>query len=426
MLALPAAIKKKPRLKSRGFLFLSKQIIDNLYSGDVQFTHIMIKRTAETFITQYLENKNNSKILFIWGPRRSGKTTLLEKVSADISVPIFNFNLLSDQEPFVPRREILAKLAASHPVILIDEVQYFPESTVALKALHDEFKIKVIATGSSELRQKSKNFDSLADRYNEIFCLPLSLEETLKHETLPLYRIEEQAKQLAEDFQVFGSYPEVVTMRKTASEMEIADKLEKIVDAYILKDIIEIYELKNAKLAKDILTKIALQTGSEVSLREIASSLQANTATVANYIEIFIKNYILIALPSFKTNVRKAVSENRKLYFWDCGIRNALIKDFRKTELRPDKGGVFENLVISEVSKVIKNHRLKLNLYFYREYGGKEVDLVIEDYKKKYTVFEIKLTPQKAKPIFPLPHSLSTITPGNLLESLNKLTQTVL
>ena len=109
------------------------------------------------------------------------------------------------------------------------------------------------------------------------------------------------------------------------------------------------------KLAKDILTKIALQIGSEVSVRELANSLGENAVTVSNYIEIFVKNYILIQLPSFKTNIRKAVSENRKLYFYDLGIRNILVKDFRDLELRPDKGGVFENFIVSEIEKKRKN-----------------------------------------------------------------------
>jgi len=109
------------------------------------------------------------------------------------------------------------------------------------------------------------------------------------------------------------------------------------------------------QLAKDILTKIALQLGSEVSLREIATSLQANWTTVSNYVEIFVKNYILISLPSFKTNARRAVSENKKYYFYDLGLRNALIKDFRDLDLRQDRGAVFENYIVSEIEKIKKS-----------------------------------------------------------------------
>ena len=161
----------------------------------------------------------------------------------------------------------------------------------------------------------------------------------------------ELAKQLANKAQIWGSYPEVY-IKGTLSEKDKIDLLQGMLDTYVLKDVIDIYELKNQKLAKDILTKIALQLGSEVSIREIADSLGANPSTVSNYIEIFIKNYILIPLPSFKTNIRKAVSENRKLYFYDLGIRNILIKDFRDLELRQDKSGVFENFIILELEKI--------------------------------------------------------------------------
>ena len=228
---------------------------------------------------------------------------------------------------------------------------------------------------------------------------------------------------LLETLQIFGSYPEVYTS-ETLSNDEKVELLENITDTYVLKDIVDIYELKNQKLAKDILTKIALQLGSEVSIREIASSLGSNGITVANYIEIFIKNYILIALPSFKTNARRVVSENRKLYFYDLGIRNALVKDFRETRLRPDQGGLFENFVIIEIEKQRRNTNAKQTLYFYREYGGREIDVIVEDYKKNYTALEIKITGEKAKDIFPLPHKFTAINTANYGEVItNAVTQ---
>ena len=173
--------------------------------------------------------------------------------------------------------------------------------------------------------------------------------------------------------------------------------------------------MKNLKLAKDILTKIALQIGQEVSMREIASSLMANVGTVSNYIEVFIKNYILIPLPSFKTNMRRAVSENRKLYFYGLGIRNALVKDFRSPDLRPDKGGVFENFIVSEPEKRRRIQRLPMSAYFYREYGGKEVDVVLENYFKEHQCFEIKYESRKTTPVFPLPHTTKTIDKNSFL-----------
>ena len=375
---------------------------------------MLLKRAIEPQIQKYLTG-SRGKILFIWGPRRSGKTTLLLKLKKKLRAPIFNFNTITDQEVFVPKRDQLQKIAAENKVILIDEVQNFPESTVGMKILIDEFRPKIIATGSSELRQKSNDFDSLAGRYTELYCLPLSIEEIRQNSPVKSYRESNFLANLYEELQIFGCYPEIY-LHKNMSEKSRIDRLEKIIEAYVLKDIVNIYELKNAKLARDILIKIALQLGSEASLREIANSLQANVGTVGNYIEIFIKNHILIPLRSFKVNTRRAVSENRKLYFADLGIRNALIKDFRPTAMRQDRGGVFENFVISEIEKAIKNRQLKINKYFYREYGGREVDVVLEDYYKNYWTYEIKSGIKSTKNVFPLTSRFSVVTTENLYQ----------
>ncbi|KKQ38338.1 MAG: AAA ATPase [Candidatus Roizmanbacteria bacterium GW2011_GWA2_37_7] len=351
----------------------------------------ILKRTIEDNINKYLKSRE-AKTLFIWGPRRSGKTTLIDKLARELRVTKYNFDLESDREKFAPRRDVLERIVSEHKVVLIDEVQNYPEATVMLKLLHDEFGVKVIATGSSELRQKSsKEFDTMAGRFNEIYCLPLSIFEILDNEKPKSSDKEEFNKQLAKKLQIFGAYPEVYT-RDNLSEKDRIDLLQRMLDAYVLKDVISIYDLKNTRLAKDILTKIALQLGSEV--------------------------YILISLPSFKTNIRKAVSKNRKLYFYDLGIRNILIQDFRDLELRQDKGGVFENFIISELEKTRRLTNAKVNMYFYREYGGKEVDGIVEDYKKNYTAIEIKTKGGAAKKIFPLPNISEVITTQNYLEKI--------
>lgn len=381
----------------------------------------MLNRSIEAQVHAYLQ-ADTHKILFIWGPRRSGKTTLLKKFSAELGVPIFNFDLLSDREKFQPDKALLKKIALEHAVILIDEVQNYPEATLALKILYDEFKVKIIATGSSELRQTSKDFDSLSGRFNQIFCLPLTTSEIVSQQKPKAYERTEFTAQLSEQAQIFGLYPEVYLTQ--APEITKINLLQNLLDTYVLKDVIDIYNLKNTKLAKDILTKIALQIGSEVSIREIANSLQANVATVSSYIEIFIKNYILIPLPAFKTNQRRAVSANRKLYFYDLGIRNILVRDFRPLNLRPDRGGVFENFIVAEIEKRHKIENFKQTLYFYREYGGKEIDIVIEDYHKNYTCLEIKLNEEHAQKIFPLPHKLDVITQKNFYSKIDTLLPT--
>lgn len=379
---------------------------------------MLFKRTVQHEVEKYLESQTH-KILFVWGPRRSGKTTLLQKLSKKLNVPIFNFDLLSDREKFYPDFSTLNKLSSEHEIILVDEVQSYPESTLALKILTDNFKVKIIATGSSELRKKSQEFDTLTGRFTESFCLSLTIEEIRENAEIKSYEEKDFFKNLHESLQIWGNYPEVYTFGGTESgKIEL---LENMVDTYVIKDIVDIYDLKNASLAKKVLTKIALQVGSEVSLREIASSLSANVATVSNYVEIFIKNYILVPLPAFKTNVRRAISEKTKLFFYDLGVRNALVKDFRSLNLRPDKGGVFENFIVSEIEKLKRNHHLKFNSYFYREYGGKEVDIVLEDYRKNYTCFEVKFSESLVKKVFPLPHKLSAVNATNYFQQINKL-----
>lgn len=372
----------------------------------------MFKRIIEDKIEEYLKGEDY-KTFYIWGPRRSGKTTLLKQLSQKLGVRVFNFDFSSDHNLFLPDRDILNKLTSENKVILIDEIQNYPQATVVLKLLYDEYKIKVIATGSSELRQKGKGFDTQVGRFTEHYCLPFSLDEIKENSKLPAYEEKSFERKILESIQVFGSYPEIYA-DETLSGEDKTKLLENIIQTYILKDVVDIYELKNKKLAEDILTKIALQLGSEVSIREIAASLGSNGPTVSNYIEIFIKNYILIPLPSFKTNTRKAVSENRKLYFYDLGIRNALVKDFRETKLRPDQGGLFENFVIIEIEKQRQNTGVKRSLYFYREYGGKEVDLIIEDYFKNYQCVEVKIQGKGGnKDIFPIPHSFVNIDQNN-------------
>lgn len=168
---------------------------------------------------------------------------------------------------------------------------------------------------------------------------------------------------------------------------------------------------------------IALQIGSEVSYNEIARTLQANVGTVSNYIEVFKKNYVLIELPAFKTNLRRAVSENRKLYFYDLGVRNSLLRDFRPLDLRVDRGAIFENFIVSEVEKLRLNSDLNFNKYFYREIQGSEVDLIVEDYYKQYFAVEIKVSKQKIKNVFPLEHELLQVNLNDFDQILDDLEQ---
>lgn len=380
----------------------------------------MIPRTVEHDIQEYLASDDH-RIFFLWGPRRSGKTTILQKISRERSVPIFDFDYQSTRNLFVPDEIVLKRLVSEHTLLLIDEVQNYPEATVVLKLIVDRFKVKVIATGSSELRQKGAGaFDTLAGRFIERFCLPLSVEEIMRWKAPKSYEAGAYANDFFRQVQMYGAYPEVLL---DSTEQGKEERLGTITQAYVLKDIINLYDLKNTKLAHDILVKVALQLGSEVSLRELANSVQANVTTVASYIEIFIKNYVLLPLAAFKTNARRAVSSHRKFYFYDLGIRNSLVGDFRDPAMRPDGGGVFENFILSEMDKIRRMHKKPWSLFFYREYGGKEVDVVLETHRKEYTCFEIKRTAIRTKPVFPIRHELRLIHAGNYHTELARMAE---
>lgn len=379
----------------------------------------MIKRFIEKHLEEYLRSDTH-KIFFLWGPRRSGKTTLLKALAKKLNAPYFNFDLFADQEKFIPDKNELKKVASAGPVVLIDEIQNYPASTKALKILHDELQTKVIATGSSELRQKTKDFDSLAGRFLEYHCLPLALEELKEHRQIKPYEEKEFSQHMLREIPLFGTYPEIYA--EDLNENQKIDLLQNLVDAYVLKDIIAFYGLRNTKLARDLLIHLALQIGHEVSLRELAKNLGANFTTISHYIEIFIKNYILIPFHSFKTNARRAVSKHRKLFFVDLGLRNSLVKDFRPLELRPDKGGVFENFIASEIFKRISNHHFHINMYFYREYSGKEIDMVLENYQKQYRCFEVKyISSSGTSSIFPLPCDFASINSKNYFDMIQSI-----
>ena len=357
----------------------------------------MFLREVEQQVQKHIDT-GNSKILFLWGPRRAGKTTILKKFAKNLGVPFFNFDLISDREVFSLNREALAKLSEL-PYILIDEVQNYPESSLALKILYDEFGAKIIATGSSELRATGQNADTLAGRFRTLHCLPLSLKEILNNTEFEAYREEEVRRETINKLMLFGGYPEVYLLE---SEEEKRELLENLLSTFVLKDVIDLYNLKNAKLALDLLTRLAVMLGRELSIREIAAHLNANAGTVTNYLEIFTKNYVLLPVPALKIDGRRSVGENKKYYFLDLGLRNLLVRDFRPLNLRVDAKAILENILVSELTKEFQNKKTGQELSFYREYAGRGVDLVISDFQKNYTCISVGKAQENS---FPLKHT---------------------
>lgn len=356
----------------------------------------MLLRQVEQQLNEHIAS-GNGKILFLWGPRRVGKTTLFKKLANTLNVPLFNFDLVSERNLFSLDREALAKIAKL-PYILIDEVQNYPESSLALKILYDEFGAKIIATGSSELKAAGPHFDTLSGRFRTLHCLPLSIQEIAINSQVEDYRLDAFMDIQLQSMMLYGGYPEVYLAE---SEGEKTELLENLLSTFVLKDVIDLYNLKNARLALDLLTRLAVMLGRELSIREIAAHLNANAGTITNYLEIFTKNYVLIPVSALKVDDRRSVSENKKYYFYDMGLRNLLVRDFRPLHLRVDAKAIMENAIISEITKNVANERNGQNIFFYREYAGRSVDIVLSDFQKKYSCVSIG----SQDDIFPLEHT---------------------
>lgn len=271
--------------------------------------------------------------------------------------------------------------ASGYDLVAIDEAQQIPDIGMGLKILVDQNpKLKVIATGSSSFKLSQKVGEPLTGRKRTIFLFPFSQFELL--EKYNKYEL----KQNLEDFLIFGSYPEVI-QAKSKKEKKII--LNELVNSYLLKDILALERVKNSKQLLDLLKLLSFQIGKEVSLSELAAQVRLDVKTVGRYIDLLEKTFVLKKLGGFSRNLRKEVVSKAKYYFLDTGIRNAIISQFNPLDKRDDFGGLFENFVIMER---MKNNVYKSkwgDSYFWRTYGGQEIDLV-EDRNGKLFGYEIK------------------------------------
>lgn len=333
--------------------------------------------------------KPTKKIIFLWGARQTGKSTILNHLYRKYGGSYFNFDDLDDQRLFVPE---LGKLESNialkanrtkSPYVFIDEIQKFPDSTQSVKLLTDRTKKIVIATGSSEMRAKTNQFDTLAGRYKEFILFPLTIDEVAD-----FYGKKISPVSYLEEMMIYGSYPGVVL-----SDNKI-EELKNITQNSIVKDIVNIYDLRNTDLVYNLLRLLAMQIGNLVSITELASSLGTTKITIDNYLSILSKNRIIYLLEPFRNNKRRSYLSRKKVFFTDLGVRNTLIDDFRPINVRQDLGAVFENLVVLGVLRQTFYQRNNNKLYYYREINNpqKEMDLIVEIPAGKKSGYEIKFS----------------------------------
>ena len=367
----------------------------------------MIKRIIEDKIFNRLAA---NKVMLIFGPRRVGKTVLIRQLIERFQ----GKHLLLNGEDMDSLTLLESKSISNYKRLLdgidllaIDEAQNIPEIGQKLKLIVDEVPgIKVMASGSSSFDLQNKAGEPLVGRSTQFHLFPFSQAELSQKENML------EIKQNLEDRLVYGSYPEVVN---NADYSQKKDYLRDIVNAYLLKDILSIDGLKNSKKMIELLRLVAFQMGNEVSYDELAKQLGLSRNTVEKYLDLLSKVFVIYRLGSYSRNLRKEISKAGKWYFYDNGIRNALIGNYNPIALRDDIGQLWESYLISErikQSNYSSNNKL---FYFWRTYDGQEIDL-IEESEGNINAFEFKWGTKTPK----APHAFSTNYPNSNYQIINR------
>ncbi len=356
-------------------------------------------------LDKYLEP---NKVLVIYGSRQVGKTTLLKNFLAQTKLK-YKFDSgdnISVQQVLSSQnfKEIL-DYASGYKLIVLDEAQRIPNIGLGLKILVDNMPgILIIATGSSSFELSGQIGEPLTGRKNSLSLFPISQMELSKLNNS--FELEEKMP----DYLIFGSYPAVITAETKKEKIAL---LEEIVNSYLFKDIFELERIKNSKVLIDLLRLIAFQVGNEVSLTEIGRQLGIDYKTVARYLDLLEKSFVLFNLRGFSKNLRKEVTKKSKYYFIDNGIRNAIVSNFNGLNQRNDQGALWENFLVSERLKTQAYQSIYSNNYFWRTWDQKEIDWIEERGGKLYG-FEFKFSPNK-KPN----KEFLTVYPQALLETIN-------
>jgi predicted AAA+ superfamily ATPase len=372
-------------------------------------------QVSRTIITQLEDQLFKGKVLILYGARRTGKTTLVKHLLTKFSEKsaYINCELQEYKDALsITNSGLLAEFIGNRKLIIFDEAQHIANIGLVLKVLVDTFpQVQFIATGSSSFELSGMVSEPLTGRSRQFLLLPFSLEE-IGQSLNPI-----QIKANLSNFLRFGLYPQVFT---SVGDEKI-EELAEISSNYLYRDLFQFEQIKKPDLLFKLLAAIALQTGSESSLNELAQITGTNVHTVKRYLELLEKSFVIFRLNSFSRNLRKELAKSQKIYFYDVGIRNAVIRNFNEMNLRTDVGGLWENFCITERIKFNQNHRRFVNTYFWRTYDQKEIDY-IEEKDGHLTCFEFKYS-EGSLGKFPAEFSetyhnssFKVITPANFFE----------
>ena len=347
--------------------YMQKKLIDRYISGDI------IKKLS-----------SDNKIVAIFGARQVGKTTIVEQIMNSIHKKILRVN--ADEMKYrdvleSQNLDMMKSLVSGYNLLFIDEAQRVENIGINLKILHDGIKnLKIIVTGSSSFELANKIKEPLTGRMWTYTLFPLSFLELSKTNN------EFELKQLLDIVLVYGEYPGVFTLESNEEKRKL---LKELTTSYLYKDVLQLESIKYANKIGKLLKLLAFQIGNEVSLNELAGSLEMSRATVEKYIDLLEKSFVIFRLSSFSGNKRKDIVKKDKIYFCDLGIRNALIENFDMPSERNDVGGLFENFLIAERMKRNTYKETGAHGYFWRTYGGGEVDYV-EELSSGVSAYEFK------------------------------------
>ena len=341
-------------------------------------------------IEQLVENDfGRGKIIVLMGARQVGKTTLFDSVvSGSSNVLRLNCDNYDDRSDLENKTSTeLRQLMGNHEVVIIDEAQRAKNIGLSLKMLADlKLPMQILVTGSSSLTLANEINEPATGRLIEYNLFPLSLAELMQH-TSP-----REEKRLLEQRMIYGLYPEVVTTPGDAKRI-----LVNLANNYLYRDLLEYRGVKKPEVLQKLVRALALQIGSEVSYNELSRTVGVDKATVESYIDLLEKCFVVFRLPAYSSNLHSEIKRGRKIYFYDNGIRNALLSNFAPLELRDDVGMLWENMMVSERIKRNSYSRSYAQMYFWRTQQQQEVDL-IEEQDGRLTAFEFKWnTKKKAK-----------------------------
>lgn len=365
---------------------------------------------------QVLKSLLPNKVVLLLGARRTGKTVLLNEIlnSLDENYLKLNGDDITTESLLAERTsENYKALIGNKKLVAIDEAQKIGDIGLKLKLIVDNIPdVKVIATGSSAFDLSNKLGEPLTGRKITFHLFPFSQKEYAANEDIV------ETKSKLKERMIFGCYPELLVI-KDRNEKSIY--LKDLVNSYLLKDILEFEGIRNAKKILDLLRLVAYQIGKDVSLSELGNSLNLHKDTVAKYLDLLTKVFVLYLVDGFSRNLRKEITKMSRWYFFDNGVRNAIINNLNDISLRNDQGELWENYVLSERIKRQHYDNMLVTNYFWRTYQKQEIDW-IEEREGKIFACEMKWSSKKkVKPpktfVDAYPDSeFSVINPNNYLE----------